>query len=221
VRQAFCYAVDWQAIAKAVGGMNYTNQWAIPGKWSYNNSVVGYPYNPDKAKQLLADAGDANGVTIECPVVQAYQTTATMIQQYLSKVGITLDIQIIDSAREAEISGTGGNWSGVMVSAGRSDVETGSIYSRTFTDSGVRYVGGTLHPDDLVAAINNALSAKTSADQAKYCQEASKLMIDKYCLIAPYGTSITYEYEKPYVSGTGLCQTVLDQWTPETANITK
>ena len=63
VRQALSYAVDVKTLSNAIG-LGYwkvQNQWAIPGTWGYSPTVVGYPYNPQKAKDLLAQAGYPNG----------------------------------------------------------------------------------------------------------------------------------------------------------------
>lgn len=66
VRKAICYAIDSEAITKAQGGelFEFTNQLAVPGSESYNEEVEGYPYDPEKAKELLAEAGYADGFTI-------------------------------------------------------------------------------------------------------------------------------------------------------------
>ena len=63
VRQAVQHAIDSAAIVKALynGEGEPANQFAYKGHWGYNPSVVGYPYNPTKAKQLLAEAGFPNG----------------------------------------------------------------------------------------------------------------------------------------------------------------
>ena len=63
VRQALEYAIDKQAICDTIGFGFWTPayQAAAQGSWAYNPDVVGYPYNPTKAKQLLAEAGYPNG----------------------------------------------------------------------------------------------------------------------------------------------------------------
>lgn len=62
VRQAMAYAIDNAVVAKTIGQGFFppTNQLASPIDSAYNPNIVGYPYNPTKAKQLLADAGYPN-----------------------------------------------------------------------------------------------------------------------------------------------------------------
>ena len=63
VRQALNYAVDKQAIIDAVfqsAGRIAKNP-IPPTMWSYNENVADYAYDPEKAKQLLAEAGYGNG----------------------------------------------------------------------------------------------------------------------------------------------------------------
>ncbi|PKV95512.1 MULTISPECIES: ABC transporter substrate-binding protein [Amycolatopsis] len=97
VRQALNYAVDRKAIAKALyGDENLTiSQYALPGQAGYDPSLNNtYPYDPDRAKQLLAEAGYANGFTL--PVVDSTLVGLDKMVQavggQLEKVGVKLQV---------------------------------------------------------------------------------------------------------------------------------
>jgi peptide/nickel transport system substrate-binding protein len=66
VRQAFNYAVDKQAIIQGVlQGAGYPVASALrQGMLGYDESLQPYPFDPDKAKALLAEAG-ANNLSVE------------------------------------------------------------------------------------------------------------------------------------------------------------
>lgn len=93
VRQAFNYAIDEEAIVGAIlkGLGSVMDSPAIPAMFGYK-SVGAYQYDPDKARELLAEAGYPNGfsVTLMAPkgrYLMDYETTQA-IQSYLIDVGI-------------------------------------------------------------------------------------------------------------------------------------
>lgn len=67
VRQAMLYSVDldgmWNTIAGGFG-TKLDCQIVAPGGFGYNPDVQTYPYDPAKAKELLAEAGYPDGFTI-------------------------------------------------------------------------------------------------------------------------------------------------------------
>jgi dipeptide transport system substrate-binding protein len=101
VRQAVNYAINKQAIIDAVylsSGVPAKNP-IPPILWSYNDDVKDYPYDPEKAKKLLAEAGLPNGFETDLwamPVQRPYNPNAKRIaelmQADLAKVGITAKI---------------------------------------------------------------------------------------------------------------------------------
>ncbi|MFF2053477.1 ABC transporter substrate-binding protein [Leifsonia sp. NPDC058194] len=94
VRQAINYAFDTKALLKAVGkGYGTTTSQIFPtNSPGYDKSLDSYyAYNPEKAKELLKEAGYANGLTLEQPSSSLLgQATYTLIAEQLKAVGITV-----------------------------------------------------------------------------------------------------------------------------------
>lgn len=95
VRQAINHAIDREGMLKAIllGQGEVTSQVAGVKSAAYLPELDSkYDYNPEKAKELLAEAGYANGFSLKMPVSSGYDPTiyATLTQQ-LGAVGITAE----------------------------------------------------------------------------------------------------------------------------------
>lgn len=93
VRQAINYALDRPALLKALvaGHGEATTQVFAETSAAYDAKLDDYyPYNPDKAKKLLADAGYADGLTLHMPQNPGDATTYTVIAQQLADIGVTV-----------------------------------------------------------------------------------------------------------------------------------
>ena len=126
VRQAVNYAIDKQAIVDAFfEGYADVAVNPMPSSVSgYNDEITGYEYNPEKAKELLAEAG-YDGKEIELwamPVPRPYmpdgQKIAEAIQKNLADVGIPAKIvtfewaTYIDKASKGEADAFLLGWTG-------------------------------------------------------------------------------------------------------------
>ena len=95
VRQAIAYAIDRKPIIDAaVGGYAEPSCVYVP-TWtsSWNSDYCPYPFDQDKAKQLLAEAGYADGLTIDFPylTIAEFPASFEVVNSQLAAVGITVD----------------------------------------------------------------------------------------------------------------------------------
>ncbi len=109
VRQAMNYAVDRQAIVDALfnGYARLSTTFVTPANFGYNPDIDPYPYDPDMARQLLADAGYENGFELEfrCPIgaYTNFEQVCEAVQGYLTEVGITTNLELMESGAYWEL----------------------------------------------------------------------------------------------------------------------
>jgi peptide/nickel transport system substrate-binding protein len=98
VRKAIAYAIDKEKIVKEVfkGRATIVNQVAVPIAFGYNPDVKGYPYDPKKAKELLAEAGYPDGFEVELLSPDDERARVSeMIGKQLSEVGIKTNVKVL------------------------------------------------------------------------------------------------------------------------------
>lgn len=98
VRQAMNYALDVDEIIAEIkdGAAKRLSGYLTPHHLGYNPETPAYPYDPDMARRLLAEAGYEDGLTLVFDIPSAMPDEAPelariMAEQY-SRVGITLEI---------------------------------------------------------------------------------------------------------------------------------
>jgi peptide/nickel transport system substrate-binding protein len=173
VRQAMSYAINRQEISTG-----FYKGLAVPGgRWFMDPSSYGWsdawkadPYDPDKAKALLAEAGypakfadqKINYYVAPGPGVDQAQ----LLQSYWNKVGIKVDIQVIDSVQ----------WGGMFFVRNTAPTapNTGNIFPWTFgsttnaiyhsanmyTSKGVHSTGNDAKADEMYKAATTELDPK-------------------------------------------------------------
>lgn len=95
VRQAFNYAIDREAILET-----YYNGFGQVSTQTFNPSSAAwldelndrYPYDPEMARELLADAGYPDGFSIPISYSEGFMSPLVpIVAQYLAEVGITVE----------------------------------------------------------------------------------------------------------------------------------
>jgi peptide/nickel transport system substrate-binding protein len=101
VREALTVAIDRDTLAKRVmfGAATPSSQPTAPGFGGYNKTLTVPPYDPERAKKLLAEAGYPNGfgMTIHC-TNDRYVNDASVCQaigQMLSRIGLKMEVEAL------------------------------------------------------------------------------------------------------------------------------
>jgi peptide/nickel transport system substrate-binding protein len=184
VRQAVNYALDRDGIAQKLlqGHATPTDQVFFPSRDVFDvNLEKKYPYDPAKAKELLAQAGYPNGFTIEIPSSQATQQFEPTLSQELGAAGITLKWVPIPESQTASIILTGQYQLYLKQSGIVSDPYTAALY---FTPD-----GGTVNPekytDPTITSIYDKITTTVDPQQSiQVYKELNNYAVDQ-ALAAP------------------------------------
>ncbi|MCY4092014.1 MAG: ABC transporter substrate-binding protein [Caldilineaceae bacterium] len=105
VRQAMLYALDLDGMYGTIAGGYGTKlecQIVAPGGFGYNPDVQSYPYDPEKAKALLAEAGYPDGFTITGSATTGRyfrdRTFMDALAAQWAQVGITVEMEYPESS---------------------------------------------------------------------------------------------------------------------------
>ncbi len=99
VRHALNYAVNKELITEVImgGTTKPTGQGAIPQSFGYNPDIEPYPYDPDRARALLAEAGYADGFSLNLETLRGSQPTDDVVYvqvaQDLARVGVQVNVR--------------------------------------------------------------------------------------------------------------------------------
>ncbi len=105
IRQAMNYAINREEIIEGVYGSagQVANNPIPPTIWSYNEDIEPYPYDPAKARELLAAAGYPDGFSTDLwamPVARPYNPNARriaeIVQAQLADIGVEIEIVTYD-----------------------------------------------------------------------------------------------------------------------------
>lgn len=101
VRQAINFAINKEELVASVlaGYGTVTNSFIAPTTWGYYDTGL-YSYDPDKARELLAEAGYPDGFSAKLYTPQGRyfrdREMALAVASQLQEVGINLEVEVVD-----------------------------------------------------------------------------------------------------------------------------
>ena len=216
VRQALDYAIDKDLIINSLYGPEAAASrgwnWATPNALGYSEDLDPFPYDPDLAKQLMADAGYPDGEgfgTLEVHTWKAGDVPflpeqAQLIADMWEKnLGIDVEVIVGEAATvrerwfDRQLDGK------VIIRANETRWDGGSITNAIYTDpEGGGHLGG--RRDDLIAVAKEALSVVDPALRQEAFNKAYKILREEH-----------YEFGTGYVNlpwGVGPRITSWEPW---------
>lgn len=208
VRRAINYAIDRTTLAAALFGEDALPAVELAGPTSEGYSTKAaeaYPFDQDKARELLAEAGYADGFSFD--VITAgfagFDTVAKAVQAQLAEVGITMNLTV---------ESDGPTWVGKIVSASFPAGVQGTATYPTFltcqqvllpTASKVSNPFGS--SADELAELCQQL-AQTDADQSADLQKEINEWVVDNAWFAPVAYSSRVYFVRPEVQGVNFLE---------------
>ena len=184
VRQAICYALDKEAINDFVAGGNGTliSSAMLPTLKEYYvdlNDTYGTTANVEKAKELMADAGYADGFDMEIAIVSSYEfhmQTGEVIAEQLKSIGINATIKGMDNGTWLDEVYNGRQFA-ATITALTCDMTPGYLMNRFQTDSKKNFINfQSTEYDEIYLKAQAALDPE---EKAGYYKELQKILCDE------------------------------------------
>jgi peptide/nickel transport system substrate-binding protein len=99
LRQAVNVAINRQDLIRyATKGNGITIPAFLPVQsLGHDPDLAPYPFDPDKARQLLREAGYADGLSLTMIASEELEVQATVVSKMLEQVGLKMELQILDT----------------------------------------------------------------------------------------------------------------------------
>jgi peptide/nickel transport system substrate-binding protein len=221
VRQAAEYAMDREALAKAFGYGYWQAAYQIqsPLSLAFDSNLAGRKFDVTKAKQLLTEAGFTDGFKTNLIVATGGNNDIpTMIQSYLSKVGIQAELQLVEPAKYQQY--LSGSWeNGILLNPLMQWANPNTTFNFFFGVPGSFFQKTLKKPDtwkDILTA-----SLITPAPDAAATKKMEDAAYDDVMVIPLYyGASIWAVTDKVHDSGLAT-RGAPTWWEPQNAWLSK
>ena len=147
VRQALCYAVDKQQIIDLAfdgyGSPIGSSMYPAFQKYFVEDLTDYYPYDPERAMELLAEAGYPDGFTMTITVPSNYQPhidTAQVLVEQLKAVGITAEIQLVEWGTWLDETYTNRQFQSTVVGVDASNMTARALLERFTSTAGDNFI---------------------------------------------------------------------------------
>ncbi|PQO24137.1 peptide ABC transporter substrate-binding protein [Rhodobacteraceae bacterium WD3A24] len=179
VRQAVAHAIDRDLIIDRILGGNAEaiNGILSPDAFGKNDELEGYDYDPERAQELLAEAGYPDGIEVTLDVEGAFRDTAQAVASLLTDAGINTQVSVGEGTMLTQQWRTEGEpKTGDMyfTSWGNGSLDPQGIFVPTHMTDARGNSAGYANPE-LDALLEEAAVETDRAERAEMYQEAEAM----------------------------------------------
>ncbi|MBI2304707.1 MAG: ABC transporter substrate-binding protein [Chloroflexi bacterium] len=185
LRQAFTYAVDREAIVKAVFlGLNQVaGGFFGPVHAYYDPAIKPLPYDPVKAKEKLKEGGYPEGFEFEAEVASQYDVRVQYteaVKDMVAKIGIKMNIKLMDQATVMARAQRADMQLWVMESSGAEDPDRHLVLNLHSTKGtyGKAFFGGTEEAKEVDALMNKGRITYNEEERFRIYSQLQRKMVD-------------------------------------------
>lgn len=191
VRQAISYAIDKQNIIDNVlSGFGRAQSSIIPAPVLGFADFDEYSYNPEKARELPAEAGYPEGIDL---TVLTFVSQRKKLMEYLkmdfAEVNINLSYEFLELDEYLEIVGEGTQMGSVM--SWTSNPDPDSTLTQLYSKAGHPTVNQSGYTDPKVEALleQGRMETNTNKREAVY-KKANNIIAGSYCVVPLYQPAV-------------------------------
>ena len=211
VRQAMQLAIDMNTIHSAYLGLEgdavlsalwnpITTEWSTVDSWD-DELVASYGYDPERAKELLTEAGYPDG--FEFTVVISADNDPdlwALAQEYWSAIGVSMKIETVSNFMEAKTIGNDGSDPRNCGSSGAGAVSSITAAINQTVDGG--WAAGMWNGDEEYGATLNGMNTvATLAEQAELALKADQTYAEGHWVVNLTGMRELNYYYNNRVAG--------------------
>ena len=202
VREAMTYAIDRTALCDSVlfGTASPNSNFLQTGLIGASDDMEQFEYNPEKAKELLAEAGYADGYDLRITVNTKYPTgvkIATAIQAQMKEAGINVEVEQVDSAAWTDMKKSGGVTCGI----GNWYVDYNDPDSMLYpvSDGRVDLSSMFWHNDEFKQLMIDGVQTDDDAQRQEIYARADEILTHEEFAVAMLYNETLFYLKKPYV----------------------
>lgn len=213
VRQALSYAIDSQYVmdltSDGLGVAVGSSMYPALSKYFREDLVDYYDYDPEKAKELLAEAGYPDGIEFDVTVPSNYQPhvdAASVIAQKIKEIGVDMNVKLVDWNTWVEDTYLGRNFEATVIGIDAPLITARCMLERFTSDNESNFINFSNEEYDDV--FQQAISCTDSDQQVELygrlqeilAEEAANVYIQDLCDMVAMGNGVRgYEFYPLYV----------------------